>query len=77
MYAVPTVPFGNEEGESVIVGHDGEVTVNEIDPLPERDCASLTVNGNVFAPEDVARVTVAEKEKILSPEVTSPCVASS
>ena len=77
MYAAPTIPFGNEEGESVIVGHVGEFTVNEIDPLPERAWASLTVNGKIFAPADVASVTVAEKEKILSPEVTSPCVASS
>src|SRR5258708_40086914 len=53
------------------------VTVKDIDALPIRDCASAIDIVRVLPPALVFAGTVAEKEKTLSPEVTSPCVPSS
>src|SRR5881394_2876691 len=56
------------------VGGVGATTVNEIFVLPARDWASLMVTGKLLAPPEVLGATVAWKEKILSPAVTSPFV---
>ena len=74
LYAVPVFPPGRLVGANVIVGHEGDVTVREIVVDAVRDCASATLIGRLFAPTLVAIVTVAWKEKILSPDVTSPFV---
>src|SRR5258707_2836920 len=46
-------------------------------PLPERPWLSLMVNGSNFAPEVVAKSTVAVNVNTLLPEVTSPPLAPS
>lgn len=56
---------------------DAPVTVSEMFPLDERDCASLTVKGSDFAPLVVALLTVELNEKILSPATASPLRPSS
>ena len=58
----------------MVLGAGGGCTVSEIDAALPRNCASLMVTGSDFAPGVVPLVTVALKEKILSPAVTSPFV---
>jgi hypothetical protein len=55
----------------------GDATVNGIDALPVRACASVIVAGSDLTPGAVAPDTVAWNEKMLSPAVTSAPTPSS
>ena len=58
-------------------GTGGTPTSSVMLPPLLRICASATVNGNIFNPLVVLLSTVAWKEKMLSPAISSPFVALS